>query len=54
VGYVYYYGFKGGKNIGNNQSIATDFYVLVSGVSDYNNPQQDREKGKINFSAAEL
>ena len=27
---------------------------MVSGVSDYNNAHQDREKGKINFSAAEL
>ena len=54
VGYIYYYGFSGARNIPGNISIATGFSIPFSGIADINNTSQDRVKGSISFSASEL
>lgn len=53
IGEITYYGFSGSYNIGNNESIAKTFSLLVSGVTDYGN-NAERIKGEIKFSVSEL
>jgi hypothetical protein len=54
IGYIYFYDFRESYNIGNNQSVAGIFRILVSGVSDMWNLNSERSKSMIEFRATEL
>ena len=54
IGYVYFYGFKNGMNIGNNRSTATQLSLGVSATPDLQDATAPRLKDEIVFDAAHM
>jgi len=53
LGYIYFYDFRGGINVGNS-SAAEDFSVQVSGARDPGKPNSEHVRSSILFQASEM
>jgi len=54
LGYIYFYDFEGGMNLGNGRSSASKLKILLSGTQNINDAGASRAIDEIDFSGAEL
>ena len=54
LGYIYYYDFRGGMNISTTQSVASQFSILVSGLSNPSDSKSNHIKQSLDFTSDEL
>jgi hypothetical protein len=54
VGYIYFYDFEGGMNLGNNRSTVTKLKILLSAAPTMQDVSSDRIKDMIVFSGNEM
>jgi tetratricopeptide (TPR) repeat protein len=54
IGYIYFFGFEGGMNLGNGRSAASKLRILLSGAQNTNDTSSPRLKDEVDFSGSEL